>query len=238
MRVLMGLAALSVLGAAAGAQAASVTYTDVFPGPSSANGGYAATDWDGTAQSVALPRFNPALGTLTGVRLSLSGGIRATGTMTNTGTDDADITSYRATMDIGILAPGTLVPFDPTVSVALLTVSPELFSIGAPLTLAPGQTYSFGGNLPVSATDAADAPVITSLAPYVGTGSLTFPLIATTHTDAVTTGGDLEIAQTTFARAQASATYTYDVAATTVPEPATAALLGAGLLTLSLLRRR
>ena len=70
----------------------------------------------------------------------------------------------------------------------------------------------------------------------MGTGNIVFPLFTTTRTLADLTGGNLDITQTTAARAELIITYDYNPA--DAPEPAATVLLGSALVGISVLRFR
>lgn len=249
MRVLLSLAVGSAIGlGAVAAQGASITFNAFYPLNNNANSNqgdpiFATTDWDGTNQSVSVPKFDTNLGTLESIGFSLYGNAISSGVLINNSLESATIRTYTATLGISLLAPDTKVPADVDV-LTLLDANPSLITV-TNRQLAPGERIEY------SSPQSANSFDITSItralgpaeeeidaAPFIGTGTVLLPLFTTTNSSAEVTGGNLDLQQSTAARALVSVTYNYDDTIITVSEPASLALLGVGLLSVGLLRRR
>ena len=192
------------------------------------------TDWDGTTESIALNQFDPSLGTLNSVTISFYADADSTGSITNNSAGTVTVNQYDAFLRVRLLVPGVTTPAN-IGTAYLLEVQPLLVSV------TPGTTITSGGSIvygPVTDSSASSGPTTytTGLTPYIGTGTILFPLFTNTRTMTDLTGGNLDITQTTLARAQA--TITYDYTSSETPEPATTVLLGSALVGISVLRFR
>jgi PEP-CTERM motif len=190
----------------------------------------APTNWGTSTQTISyaptfnlsVPGFNTALGTLTGVVVTLSSAANGTITLTNNGPTTTNVSAYLSDSNKNILPGGfsknitlTTTAFtDPTLA-SHATVGPQAVTGSAFTT----KTYSTG----LSAFDS----VWNVLTGDFGSVNITS---GNSNGSAVYTDTSSILV---------SAAYTYTPTTTTpTPEPATMAILGSGLAGLGLLRRR
>ncbi len=212
-------AIVSTVGFASLAQAASVSYNAPF-GPTTV----------GVNGAVNLPQFNPALGTLTKVTLTLDAN-------TNAGTlewDNEGSGSGTVTLGIGTTlvatAPAALTATAVPVQVNAATVSADID--GAPDFTGSDAAAVTGG----VGSDTDMAMLLAGLAPYIGLGNIPVSLTSTLFTSTITEGGNL-FGPSQVVNGLYDGLVTIEYEYNLIPEPTSAALLGLGGL-LALRRRR
>ncbi len=185
------------------------------------------TSWTG---SITVPQFNTNLGTLQSVTLDLGSSMSTTLTAGN-------ISFYVPATAPSSGSASTVVQIMLQDSSGSLTSTPQLtfmspfetYNLSAGTIGAPGTTDSWSlGAMGSSSTTYTDAHTLSEFS-VSGSGNITLSALGNAVTDQINTGGASYAAQTSDAGAIAAVTYTYS---TTVPEPSTFALLGAGMAAL------
>lgn len=213
----LSLAALALL------VAAPVAYADSYTVSAQ------STNFSGSTLNVA--QFNPALGTLNSVDITLSG----FGTTDIIATEIAGIPTSVNTLFTSVALQLT----DPTVA---LTINQSLVGqplvggspIGLfnPLSIGALATYD-SGSLALAGTATSDLGITTDLSSYIGLSNLVFDLAGIANTTISYSGGNLTTSQKTSAGADITVTYNYSEGPPPVPEPSTLILFGTGLLGLA-----
>ncbi|AGY60587.1 choice-of-anchor E domain-containing protein [Gloeobacter kilaueensis] len=187
--------ALTLVGAD-GAKAATISFGPVDSGP-------LLTEI--VNYSLPINQFDPSLGTLTGIQLTLGGSFDSTLTVQNLSATDQTF-QVGQSVQISLTGPTPSNPFS-------TSVTPRDFS--GSITLAPGQTSG-----PIELT-AGPTTSVTNINPslfnlFIGTGTVSFLGNSNTTTTFNGGGGNLEFLSTTFADFSVAVTYTFNPV---VPEP-------------------
>ncbi len=210
--------------------AATISYTASTPGtfngtPTNAN--TASTNW---SQTLALPLFDSGLGTLTAVTLRLDGGVYGTARLES---EDSSPASINYTLASQITASGIS-----GLNVVVLPAANGVFNASS-----YDGTTDFGGTSGVTlsglsntAFSSTSSSLLAVLAAYTGGG--TFNVSVNANGNSSSSGsGNVVSAFNTRAGALLTVTYDYDPLVPT-PEPLSLAFVGAGLITVGLLRRK
>lgn len=214
MHAIKTLVGLASLAASAAASAASIT----IPFDITASGDLVKTNWTNAA---TVGRFDPTLGSLTGVNVGIDWIGNLGGAVENRSAE-ANTVTMRYGLTLKVRNDANVVLSSAEVATATETKS---LLVGGSATFG---AYDFKGHFDYATSDAA---LMDSL--FVGTGAIGINVRAE-GTGAQTADGPIKSSVNTFAGARGFMTYNYTPAA--VPEPGSIAALGLGAL--ALLRRR
>ena len=213
---------LATLLAGIGLQAATITL-----GPVTSSGGYDPGDKTSYISNILLPQFDSGLGTLTGVEISIDTQINRSGSMTNNGSTAATLSYLYGTTQITITGEG---------------VSHTQGATGA---FTVGETFNSvaanGGTVTITSLQEYDLANIFNpgnLSAFIGSGTVAYAV--NTQSNLFTSCGSGNCATNIDTRmgGQMTVTYTYEPDTNEVPEPASFAMVGLGVLALGMIGRR
>ncbi|MBL8452105.1 MAG: PEP-CTERM sorting domain-containing protein [Zoogloea sp.] len=177
-------------------------------------------------QTFNINKFDSTLGTLTGVAITLDAEAISTATLRNTSTTPQRF-SFGSTLNL----------FLDNISAGVSeSLQLSLFNFG-PTNLAVNVLTDLGT---VNPTDSLTFNA-SDLAAFIGSGSTSFSCTSLVSNSQAGGGGNIRVTQDTQAGCGLNVVYTYDVATpppAQVPEPASMALVGLGMMGLAAIRRR
>lgn len=195
------------------------------------------------AQVLSLLGFDTTLGTLLSVKFTYASSENESGTVTNTSASNATFTAVNNSTVSIAAEDASQAAVTNSGGLALTDLQTQLNKSQSYTNLAPNTPTAFGPFAP-SATKSVTFSTADgeNLSPFFNAEKL--DVSTNTFSGTQGAGGNAAVTIQTFASGTATVLYTYDGSTATppppvgVPEPASMAILGAGLLGAGLLRRR
>lgn len=202
--------------------AATISY-----GPVSTSPNFDPGDQTSYAQTISLNQFNPTLGTLTGVQITVDTQLQKSGTLVNNGSNATNMNYLYQSGQITVAGEGV----NHTQNASSTFIAGESFS-----------NVAGGGGIATIAflqeTFLGDVFNPSNLSAFIGTGTVDYAVNAAANL--LTGCGNANCASNIVTKmgAQMTVTYTYTPDTNEVPEPASFAMVGLGVLALGLIGRR
>ncbi len=212
---------LATLLAVAGLQAATISY-----GPVSTTPGFDPGDQTSYTQTISLNQFDSSLGTLTGVQITVDTQLQKSGTLENNGSNAANLSYFYQSGSITVNGEGVTHTQDATATFLAGESFNGVAGGGGVATITFLQESSLGNVF---------NPL--DLSAFIGLGTVDYAVNAAA--DLFTGCGNANCASniTTRMGARMTVTYTYEPSMNEVPEPASFAMVGLGVLALGLIGR-
>lgn len=213
---------LATLLAVMGLQAATITL-----GPVSSAGGYSPGNQTSYSDSILLPQFNAGLGTLTGVEITIDSQINKSGSLVNNGSEAAPVSYSYTLAQISVTGSGVNYSQSATSTFTNGEIFGSVSGEGGSVVIAELQEFSLDNLFNPG-----------DLSAFIGAGTVAYAVNASAILNTDCGSGNCGTLINTRMGAQMTVTYTYEPDVNQVPEPASIAMVGLGVLALGLVGRR
>jgi hypothetical protein len=237
------LAVAAAMGFALSGSAAYATVLPTETGTFGGSGGF-QTDVTPATESVSLGEFNPALGTLTQVAISVSYGFSSTLTISNnSGSSSSGSAQTESAAQFSSTSSAVNAILNNLINTTSASIASKTLNPAAIVLVSNASNYTLSGSGSTSPSVTARPQSVSVIdtnpadfASFEGLGNINFGITTLTGTLLSNTGGNTSASQVTTGNAVVSLTYTY--APPQVPEPGSIFIMASGLAALGFVSMR